>query len=103
MELNKSLPQALDVNGQPITTGAIVKNTLTGETFLVRGMYRQDEGPSQVAFASQVEVVSPRPDTMEEVVARIDESRERGHARGGIGAVKSGSSQADGDTIVWGW
>jgi hypothetical protein len=100
--LPRSLPRAVDRNGVPFTTGAIVRNIKTGEEFLVRGMYSQDEGPSVVSFGDEVEVVSQRPETMNEVVGRIDQSRDRGHGRE-RGAIRQGSGQADGFYIVWGW
>lgn len=98
------LPQMADANGKLFTTGAIVRNKKTGEEFLVRGMFRQDEGPSCTCFASDVEVVKPRPNTPEELVVLIDESRTRGVTRP-TGAVKSmsGGIQATGDGIIWGW
>jgi hypothetical protein len=100
--LPRELPRALDRHGVPFTTGAIVRDVATGEEFLVRGMFRQDEGPSMVASAGEVEVVHQRPETLEEVVNQIDQSRERGHGRE-RGKARKGSGEVDGFTLVWGW
>jgi len=103
--MHPELPRALDINGVEFTTGAFVRDIVTGTTFLVRGMYRQDEGPSNVALCNKVEVVSQRPLLMEDLVQRINETRasSRSNPDEGVRTDPNSGSQVTGRTIVWGW
>ena len=98
------LPAGRDINGTPFYTGSLVRKVETGELFLVRGMYVQDEGASLCSTADRVELVQQRPDDMDEVVKLINESRERGlQNHGRIRTDLNGRRKISNRTIVWGW